>query len=71
MILADPNAARFYERSGAVRLKGLFMSAQHLVREWRTVTTDRGNIDVYVVADCGGRKPAVIMFPEIFGLTIP
>ena len=44
------------------------MSVQNLVREWRTVNTGRGSIDVYVAADRAGVRPAVIMFPEIFGV---
>jgi carboxymethylenebutenolidase len=43
------------------------MSAQNLVREWRTVNTDH-NIDVYVVVDRDSIMPAAIIFPEIFGV---
>lgn len=44
------------------------MSVKQLVSEWRRVNTERGAIDVYVVTPGGGPNPAVIMFPEIFGV---
>ena len=40
-----------------------------MIREWRTVRTDTGDIGVYVIAPkTGGARPTIIMLQEIFGV---
>jgi carboxymethylenebutenolidase len=44
------------------------MSTMNLLREWRSIATVNGNVDVYVVAPVDGACRAIVMLPEIFGV---